>query len=244
MGLVYLVNGLKPRIFALIPARSGSKGIINKNLALVNNFPLIYYSIKFALNDPSIENTFVTTDSSEIADVANSYGAKAPFLRPANISGDLSRDDEFIHHFVDFLSFSDDMCDYIALLRPTSPYRPQDLINNAIQLAVEHNASCVRAMTTPPFNPFKCWYLSQNDIPVVSPVSYLPNEPYNSARQELPLYFWQTGHIDLISVSDFIRTGSITGDRVVCLPVDYHYAIDIDTEDDLSKAEHFLTVCD
>lgn len=222
----------KPKVFGLIPARSGSKGIPKKNIAYFRGHPLIYHSIKYSLDDPYTDRTFVTTDSPEIADISRSYGAEVPFLRPSSISGDYSRDDQFVHHFLDFLGSSGLSCDFIALLRPSSPIRPISLVNEAVNLAVSHGASCVRAVTDAKTNPFKCWYV-ESDSAVLKPVSSLPGEPYNSPRQLLPKYFWQTGQLDLISISSFRSTLSITGENVIGMYVDPSSALDIDLAKDL-----------
>ena len=76
-------------IIALIPARSGSKGVINKNIMLFNGIPLIAYSISAAKKSKLIDRVIVSTDSKEYVDIALKYGAEAPFLRPKNIAGDM-----------------------------------------------------------------------------------------------------------------------------------------------------------
>ena len=78
------MNDLK--ILALIPARSGSKGLPNKNIMPLNGKPLIAYSIEHALDTPEINRVIVSTDSKEYAKIARDYGAETPFIRPKNIS--------------------------------------------------------------------------------------------------------------------------------------------------------------
>ena len=85
-------------ILALIPDRSGSKGIKGKNIKLFNNKPLIYWSIDLAKRCKYITRIICSTDSNDIAKIANKCGAETPFLRPKNISNDLSTDYECIEH--------------------------------------------------------------------------------------------------------------------------------------------------
>jgi len=227
-------------ILALVPARGGSKGIANKNLQMLNGIPLVAHSIQYALNDLLIQKVYVSTDSIEIANTARDFNADVPFLRPSHISGDLCRDETFVEHFILYLVDHSIRCDYIALLRPTSPVRPDGMIYEALSLAQKHNATCVRAITEATCNPFKCWYEVNAGQPVLSPISNYGHEAYNSPRQELPRYYWQTGQLDLIDVKSFMSSKSITGDRVVGLFVDSEYAFDIDSLDDLRSAEKAL----
>lgn len=238
--LVKMITDHDLSILALVPARGGSKGIVNKNLRHLNGIPLLAHSIKYGLDDPLIKSVYVSTDSEDIASVAKDYGAEVPFLRPDNISGDLCRDDSFINHFVQYLLSNSIQCDYIALLRPTSPIRPPGMISDSLSLARQHHASCVRAITDAQSNPFKCWYESKPGLPVLSPISNYQFEPFNTPRQELPRYFWQTGQLDLINVESFISSNSITGDNVVGLYVRSDKAFDIDSLDDLRSAEASL----
>ena len=230
-----------PVILGLVPARGGSKGIANKNIRLLNGLPLLVHSINYALNDPLIDDVYVTTDSVEIADIAKQHNALVPFLRPAIISSDLCRDDAFISHFIQYLLQNSIKCDYIALLRPTSPIRPPGMISESLQLAKAYDASCVRAITNASCNPFKCWYEATTGEPKLLPISDYNHEVYNAPRQELPRYYWQTGHLDFINVQSFIANNSITGDNVVGLFVDDQYSVDIDTLADFASAEYFFS---
>ena len=88
-------------IVALIPARSGSKGVSNKNIRPLAGFPLIAYSIKAALKSKLIDRVIVSTDSEEYAEIAREYGAEVPFLRPSELSGDIATDKQFFKHAID-----------------------------------------------------------------------------------------------------------------------------------------------
>ena len=90
-------------VVALIPARSGSKGVIDKNIKQLNGKPLIKHSIDDALKCKNISDVYISTDSEDYADLAIKSGAKAPFLRPKEISGDTATDFECFRHFIDFL---------------------------------------------------------------------------------------------------------------------------------------------
>ena len=88
------------KIYSIIPARGGSKEVPKKNIKPLGGFPLMAYSIIASKLSSRIERTIVSTDSQEIADIALSYGAEVPFLRPAEIAQDHSTDLELIQHAI------------------------------------------------------------------------------------------------------------------------------------------------
>ena len=104
------------KIPALIPARGGSKAVPRKNIKLINNHPLIAYSIIACKLSNKISDVFVSTDDREIAAIAIKYGAKVPFLRPRQYASDSSGDWEVINHF-----FENIEADHVAYMRPTTP---------------------------------------------------------------------------------------------------------------------------
>ena len=89
----------KKNLLIIIPSRSGSKGIKSKNIIKINNKPLLYYSINTAIKFKCKNKiVFCSTDSKKIAKISETFKVKVPFLRPKNISGDLSRDIEYVNH--------------------------------------------------------------------------------------------------------------------------------------------------
>ena len=86
------------KILCIIPARSGSKGIPHKNIKNLCGKPLLSWSIEQAQKSKHYMRIIVTTDSEEYAEIARKYGAETPFIRPKEISQDLSTDLEFIQH--------------------------------------------------------------------------------------------------------------------------------------------------
>ena len=109
---------------ALIPARGGSKGIKRKNIKLFNNKPLIYWSIKMALESDYIDRVIVSTEDEEIADIARTFSAEVPFIRPASLAQDHSKGIETVLHALENLS---DVAN-ILLMQPTSPLRKHNHI--------------------------------------------------------------------------------------------------------------------
>ena len=122
------------KFVALIPARSGSKGIPGKNLQLLDGSPLITYTIKAALSSFGTASVFVSTDSSEIAELAKSAGAQVPFLRPKGLAGDTSSACEVVEHFIDWTHSNTLSLDAIVYLQPTSPLRSAASISSSCKL--------------------------------------------------------------------------------------------------------------
>ena len=88
------------KIWAIIPARSGSKGVPHKNIKILAGHPLISYSIQAAKKTSCIEKIIVSTDSTDYANIAREYGAEIPFIRPKKISGDKATDIQFFKHLI------------------------------------------------------------------------------------------------------------------------------------------------
>ena len=228
-------------ILAIIPARSGSKSLVDKNIRILSGVPLLAHSVQYALSSPLINKAIVSTDSDIYRSVGISYGATSHPLRPAHLSLDDSLDIGFLSHEVNYLSSKGENYDFIALLRPTSPLRPPKLIEKAVQILLsEPNVTCVRTVTPSRENPFKSWTI--NDDGCLSPFfGSHDDEFFNQPRQLLADTFWQTGHLDLISVHCIKNLASSTGPFIKPLFVSDKYSVDIDTLQDFNLAESFLS---
>lgn len=230
-------------ILALIPARGGSKSIPHKNIRPLGGFPLISYSIAAALQAKFVLRTIVSTDDEEIARIARSYGAEAPFMRPPEYALDNTTDLPVFTHALGWLNENEDyQPDIVVQLRPTSPLRPPDCVDRAVQLLLDHpEADSVRGVIPSGQNPYKMWRLDeQGRMTPLLTVAGLA-EPFNAPRQALPQTYWQTGHIDAIRLSTILNKSSLSGDIIYPLFVDPRYAIDIDNLRDWQRAEWLLS---
>ena len=224
-------------VLALIPARGGSKGLPRKNIKSLGGYPLIGYSIAAALNAKLVNRTVVTTDDPEISDLAREYGAEVPFIRPAEFAQDDTRDLPVFQHALKWFSEQENYHpDVVVQLRPTSPFRPPELIDEAIQILLNNtDATSVRGVVPSQQNPFKMWMIE----PEGSMVPLLETEfeePFNMPRQELPPTFWQTGHIDVIKTETIIN-GSMSGLDVYAYQIDPRFSVDLDNLLDWQRAE-------
>lgn len=142
----------------VIPARGGSKGIPGKNIKPLAGKPLIAYSIEVAKQLADVADICVSTDSQEIADVAESCGIKVPFLRPDELATDKSGTYEVLIHALDFYAEQGVNYDRLVLLQPTSPFRTADDVKRAIELYDDETDMVVtvkEAATNPYYNAFE-----------------------------------------------------------------------------------------
>jgi N-acylneuraminate cytidylyltransferase len=225
---------------ALIPARGGSKGIPRKNIRSFAGYPLIAWSIAAAKQSALVTRVIVSTDDEVIAAVAREWGAETPFLRPVELAQDKTTDLPVFEHALKWL---EDVEGYrpeiVVQLRPTSPLRPNDMVDDAIRILLDHaDADCVRGVVPAAQNPFKMWRFHGEDKPLnpLLEVDGIP-EPYNAPRQILPPVYWQTGHIDAIRRTTITGKKSLTGDVIYPLVIDPKYTVDIDTLADWAKYE-------
>src|SRR5215211_6310640 len=227
-------------ILALIPARGGSKGIPRKNIRDFAGYPLIAWSIAAAKQASSVTRLVVSTDDEEIASVGREYGAETPFLRPTEIAQDNTTDLPVFEHALQWLEENEGYQPEILIqLRPTSPIRPKDCVESAINILTKHaDADCVRGVVPAGQNPHKMWRFAGEDQPM-SPLLNVDGivEPYNAPRQVLPPVYWQTGHIDAIRVWTIRQKKSLTGDVIYPLVIDPRYTVDIDNLSDWAKYE-------
>ena len=222
-------------IIAIIPARSGSKGIKNKNIANVAGFPLLAYSIAAAKLSSKISRIIVSTDSDEYAQIAKSYGAEVPFLRPSEISGDKSLDIEYLDYTLKKLNeLGGEEVDLVVLLRPTTPIRDPFDIENAIDSLIERdNASSVVSVKETLECPYK-WVKMNEQGFISSPFSELNTDDVNLPRQSFPKSYIPDGYVDVIRSSEIIVNGKVYGDNAYAW-INCHKFIDIDTINDLNK---------
>ena len=153
-------------VLALIPARSGSKSVPDKNVRLVAGKPLLAHSIEHALAAPSITRTLVSTDSEAYAALAREYGAEVPFLRSAEFAQDLSTDLEVFTHALAWLQEHEDyLPDVCVHLRPTSPVRRIEDIEAVIRILLENkNLHSVRSVYPASDPPFKMWFRDEQGL--------------------------------------------------------------------------------
>lgn len=229
----------KNEILAIILARGGSKGIPRKNIKKFGGHPLIAYSIAAGLQSESVTRVIVSTDDAEIADVAKKYGAEVPFMRPDELAQDETLDLPVFEHALKWLADNENYHpDAVVHLRPTTPLRSHDMIDEAVELLMnDEEAASVRGVIPSGRNPYKMWKFKADDE--INPILEFDGiaEPYNAPRQALPETFWHSGQIDVIRPETILEKQSMTGRKALGFLLDERYAVDIDTPADWELAE-------
>ncbi len=219
-------------VVALVPARSGSKGVVDKNIKLLNGTPLITHAINSGKNSKFIDDIFISTDSQDYADLAVTAGAKAPFLRPEEISKDSSTDLECFLHFISFFKENKIVLpEFIVHLRATTPIREAKIIDNAIVFFKENHKdfSSLRSVHEMPESAFKYCTIENRKLKSIGNKSFSMDSS-NNARQTFPKTYIPNGYVDIISVRYLLENLLLHGDKVYpfITPVSY----EIDTVDD------------
>ena len=218
----------KKKILCIIPARKGSKGILNKNIKLFNKKPLIYWTIKESLKSKYIDRCIVSTDSEKIKNISIKFGADAPFLRPKKISTDKSDVEEAISYTINKLS---EKFDFIILLQPTSPLRTSKEIDRAIRVFEKKNYFNLVSITKN-HNPIE-WILTKSKK---GKIDFLLNK-YRYRRQDGKLLYSPTGSIFISKIKYFLRNKTFYTNNTYGFEMDNIKSIDIDSEEDFKLAE-------
>jgi len=224
-------------VLAVIPARGGSKGIPRKNVVELLGRPLLWWSVRAALDAATVTRTVVTTDDADIAALGEKAGAEVPFMRPAELAGDDVLDLPVFEHVLRTLADTEGYRpDLVVHLRPTSPLRPPGLVDEGVRtLAADPAADSLRAVTPPANNPFKMWRIEGGVL--VPLVESGIHEQYNQPRQALPDAYWQTGTLDVMRAGTILDLHSMTGRRILPMVIDPELAVDIDDPLSLAVAE-------
>ena len=223
-------------IVAVIPARSGSKGVPHKNIKLLGDHPLIEWSIAACKGAVSVNRIIVSTDSEEYAQLSRTMGAEVPFLRPVELSGDLSTDYDFIKHALDWFSQNGGEPDYIVHIRPTTPFRDPALIDQAVKSFINHpQATALRSVHPMSESAYKTFEISPGGKlkRVASESTEL--DVANNARQQFPTTYIANGYVDVLSTAFIRERQLIHGDHV--LPFITPVVNEVDTLDDFSMLE-------
>lgn len=233
-------------IVSIIPARSGSKSIKDKNIIKIGNHPLIAYSIALSLSVTLIKRTIVSTDSKKYAKISEKYGAQVPFIRPSEISNDHSTDIEFFKHFIDWTLKEDElMPDLIVHLRPTTPLRQRSIVENAINFMIQNSEyTSLRSVSKTHLTPYKM-FKKENDL-MVPFLAHTKKEFYNLPRQAFEDAYIPNGYIDIIRPTIILNEGMLHGDRMKLWETPYVPDIDVltDFEDakKFSQKEEFISL--
>lgn len=228
-------------ILALIPSRGGSKGIKRKNLVDFLGKPLVAHSIEHAIACKSITKTIVSTDDEEIACVSRSFGAEVPFMRPGELAEDHVLDWPVFAHALEFLAEHENYHpDIVVHLRPTTPYRKPEWIDEAVNLLIQHpEAHSVRSVSAPEKHPYRMFTVDSEGY--LDPImKHEHPEPYLLRRQELPKVYYYNCVIDVTRPTTILEKRSMTGNLILPYIMNPDQVLDIDSPRDLVIARFLV----
>lgn len=225
----------KQKFLAIIPARSGSKGINNKNIKLLNNKPLMAYTIEAAKESEVFDDIIVSTDSEEYKIIAEKYGAKVPFLRDISLSGDFSKTEDVIIDTIINLEKIGKKYDYFVLLQPTSPLRNFKHIKEAIDLILDEKLNSVISVCEVDHPLQICNTLKENK----SMYNFISKEN-NILRQEMKKNYRINGAIYIMNIDEYLKSKNFYNEKSKAYLMEKKFSIDIDDEIDFLLAEAIM----
>ena len=224
---------IKNKLIALIPARSGSERIKNKNILNFFGHPLLAYSIKSAIKSKIFDKVLLSTDSQKYANIAKKYGAEVPFLRPKKISKSTSNDFEWISYTLKKLEKNNEKFTHFFILRPTNPLRSYDTIRKAWNLFKKKSPDSLRAVERVKQHPGKMWIKDRNLIkPLLN--FRIKNQPsYNNQIKILPNVLIQNASLEISKTTILKKYKTITGKKILPFFTSPTEGLDINYPEDL-----------
>ena len=224
---------MQNRILCLIPARGGSKGIKNKNLAILKGKPLLYWTLNLAKKIKLFDKIVVSTDSKRIQNYAKKNKVESPFLRPKNISTDTTPMKNVILHTLKYYKKNNYLPTAVVLLQPTSPFRKKSTLIKACKIFIRDKLDSL-------FTIEKIKHTQHPDYIFHNKNNFLKNtlKKLNKKknRQSIKDYFALDGGVIFIFKSSTIKKGLISG-KLSYIEVKMPECLDIDNLDDLKFAE-------
>ena len=216
---------------AIIPARSGSKRIKDKNIYNFKGKPLIAWTIEAALESKIFDKVFVSTDSEQYAEIARKYGAWVPFLRDSAFD-DFSGLAEVVKRSIEIIEQDYDIYDNLALLQVTCPLRTSQNIVDTYNEFLKQN--CPTLLTCFEFNFMNPWWSFKLNN---GEAEFMLSSPVKSRSQDNAQLYCPTGAIGFAKINEYKKDSTFYGQGHKFYPIDWKNAIDIDNYEDIEMAE-------
>ena len=231
----------EPTIVGLIPARSGSKRVPDKNIRPLAGHPVMAYTIAAALESGIFTDVIVSTDSEQYAEIARYYGAEVPFLRPLELAGDTSPDIEWLEYTLKKLEEDGRKYDCFSILRPTSPFRLPETIQRAWQAFVkEDGVDSLRAVEKCQQHPGKMWIVRGQRMMPLLPLSP-PEQPWHSSQYpSLPEVYVQNASLELAWTRVVLKERTIAGTVLMPFFTKDYEGFDVNNPYDWNLAERLV----
>lgn len=234
-------NPQKPEIkheknLAVIPARSGSKGLKDKNIKELNGKPLLAYSIEAARESGIFDRIHVSTDAERYAEIARAYRAHVPFLRSPETASDTASTWDAVRFVLKEYEKLGERFDTVTVLQPTSPLRTADDITGAFRQFWEKKANMISSVCEMEHSP-----LWSNTLPEDLSMENFEDESLAFLpRQSLPVYYRENGAIYIVKVQHLFSASNIYKDKCYAYIMEQSHSVDIDGAVDFAIAQAML----
>lgn len=224
------------KVLALIPARGGSKGIKNKNIIDLNGLPLIAYSIRAAKESKYIDDVIVSTDSLEIQEISNQYGAETPFIRPQRLASDTAATLDTVLHALNEMKMLGRLYDIVILLQPTSPLRTGEDIDGAVELFERTGEEGVAAVSEVSDSPVLMRKVEEDGR-----LKKFLSQNSSIRRQDMEKTYRINGSIYINLVSK-VDSNTSFNDNPIGYIMEKSHSVDIDEWVDLEIAKYYIRI--
>lgn len=219
-------------IVAIIPARGHSKRIPNKNIKLFAGKPIIFYSINAAKGTKIFDEIIVTTDSEEIAQIARTYGANTPFVRPAELADDYTPTAPVVIHALHWLKDRGKTADYFCCIYPTAPFLKVKYVKKGLELLRKEDAVTAFSVTTFPSSIFRALKITNTGY-----IEMFWPDYRNKRSQDLPTAYHDAGQFYWGDTEKFLQGKTLYTKKSVPVVLPRFLVHDIDTPEDWETAE-------
>ena len=228
-------------VIGIILARGGSKRIPKKNVKPLAGKSLISYTIDAARASKYLDRVMLSTDDTDAMEIAKAAGVEVPFTRPAELAGDTVTDFPVFEHALNWLKEHEGKVpDIVVQLRPTSPLRTTQHIDDAVALLADHpEADSVRTVAEPEQSPYKMYKIAENGY--LEPLLTIEGVPesFNLPQQKLPKAYKHVGYVDVMWSRTILEQHKMTGTKILPLPIEKAKS-GINTPDDWDLYEYLI----
>ena len=225
------------KVLWLIPARKGSKSVLNKNIKILGDNPLISYRIRTAYNTRTSNDIWVSTDCHEYAEISKQFGAQVPFIRPRYLASDEAASVDVVLHAMDFAKKSNLFYDYIGLLEPTSPFILSQQLDDAINI-LEKNDKAIAIVATRENRPNRAFI--QKDASFLSEITLNISNLKKINRQSFFKEITPSGGFYISKWNDFLKNKTFYTDKTLSYNVNDIQGLEIDEPLDWEFAEFLI----
>ena len=227
----------KLNIICIITARSGSKGLKNKNIRKLKGLPLLAHTIIAAKKSKVFNRVILSTDSKLYANIGLKFGAEVPFIRPRKLATSTANHPDVVNHAVKFLEKKEKIkFDYIMMLQPTSPYRNAKHINEAIKKFLKEKNDSLISIKKQDYPPWWMFVLDKSKLGQF--LKFKNKNVFNLERQEFPKLFRPNGAIYISKRKVLYKGNLINPKSCGYYLMNDRSSIDIDNIIDLKVAEN------